>query len=118
MATNENLRTKIKTMTDTVRPTNQGEIIEFPGRPENADAQRLHRCPCCGCRTLRARGGFETCPVCAWSDAGRDERDADLVNDGPNGPLSLRQARANYRRFGASEAGHVGRVRRPRPEEL
>ncbi|MBX9825092.1 MAG: hypothetical protein K2Y27_08855 [Xanthobacteraceae bacterium] len=105
-------------MTGKVRPQRQGDIIDFPARQTNADTRRLHRCPCCGCRTLRARGGLETCPVCAWSDAGRDERDADMVNDGPNGPLSLRQARANYRRFGASEAGHAGRVRRPRPEEL
>jgi len=118
MATNEHLGTKTKTMTDTVRPPSQGEIIEFPSQPKRREAQRLHRCPCCGCRTLQARGGFETCPVCAWSDAGRDEQDADMVSDGPNGPLSLRQARANYRRFGASEAGRIGRVRRPWPEEL
>ena len=103
-------------MTDTVRPPRQGEIIRFPGRQRSA--QRLHRCPCCGCRTLRARGGFETCPVCAWSDRGRDDHDAETLNEGPHGPLSLRQARVNYRRFGASEAQYAGRVRRPRPEEL
>ena len=118
MATNKNLRAKTKTMTDTVRPPRQGEIIEFPNPPKKQEAQRLHRCPCCGCRTLRERGGFEMCPVCAWSDAGRDEQDADTVNDGPNGPLSLRQARANYRRLGASEPQYIVCVRRPRPDEL
>jgi hypothetical protein len=105
-------------MTETVRPSRQGEIIGLPGHQNNAAAPRLHRCPCCGCRTLQARGDLEICPVCAWNDAGRDEHDADTVDEGPNGPLSLRQARENYRRFGASEAQHVGRVRRPRPEEL
>ena len=118
MATNKHFREKTKTMTDTVRPPRQGEIIEFPNQPARQEAQRLHRCPCCGCRTLRERGGFEMCPVCAWSDAGRDEQDADAVSDGPNGPLSLRQARANYRRLGASEAQYLSHVRRPRPDEL
>jgi len=37
-------------------------------------------------------------------DAGQDEHDADTVRGAPNGGLSLRQARANYRRFGASAA--------------
>jgi hypothetical protein len=119
MATTKNFRAKTKTMTDTVRPSRQGEIIEFPDPPKRQEAaQRLHRCPCCGCRTLRERGGFEMCPVCAWSDAGRDEQDADMVSDGPNGPLSLRQARTNYRRLGACEAQHLSHVRRPRPDEL
>ena len=105
-------------MTDTVRPPRQGEIVEFPNQPAKQEAQRLHRCPCCGCRTLRERGGFEMCPVCAWSDAGRDEHDADTVCGGPNGALSLRQARANYRRFGASALDFAGRVRKPQPDEL
>jgi hypothetical protein len=113
-------------MTDTVRPPRQGEIPQFPGQQARQHASqrptqqtlRLHRCPCCGCRTLRERGGFEMCPVCAWSDAGHKEHDADTVTDGPHGPRSLRQARANYRRFGASETEHMDRVRRPRPEEL
>ena len=40
------------------------------------------------------------------------------MSDGPNGTLSLRQARANYRRLGASEAQYLSHVRRPRPDEL
>lgn len=84
----------------------------------NTNGLRLHRCPCCGCRTLRQRGGLEECPVCAWADAGQDEYDAEKVRGGPNGELSLRQARTNYRRFGASAAEFIERVRKPRPEEL
>jgi hypothetical protein len=38
------------------------------------------------------------CPVCWWEDDGQDDRDADEVRGGPNGVLSLTQARANYRR--------------------
>jgi hypothetical protein len=110
-------------MTDTVRNPRQGserggEIVEFRGPVAQRQAQRLHRCPCCGCRTLRQRGRLEMCPVCAWGDAGQDEHDADTVRGGPNGALSLRQARANYRRFGASAAAFAGRVRKPQPEEL
>jgi hypothetical protein len=76
------------------------------------------RCPCCGCHTLGERGGFEICPVCFWEDEGQDDHDADVVRGGPNGSLSLAEARANYLRCGACEASMVGNVRPPRPEEL
>ena len=87
-----------------------GAVIAF----RDSVTHRLHRCPCCGCRTLRQRGGLEQCPVCAWADAGQDAFDADKVRGGPNGELSLRPARVNYRRFGASTAEFVARVRKPR----
>jgi len=110
-------------MTGSVRNPRQhgkqgGEIIAFRGAQVSRQAQRLHRCPCCGCRTLRQRGRLEMCPVCAWGDAGQDEHDADTVRSGQNAGLSLRQARANYRRLGASAAALAGRVRKPQPEEL
>lgn len=109
-------------MTDPVRNQPSGKIIVFRGtsakQQVKPQAGRLHRCPCCGCRTLRQRGRLEACPVCAWADAGQDERDADTVHGGPNGELSLRRARANYRRFGASAAELMDQVRKPRPEEL
>ncbi len=106
-------------MADPVESPHQGgEIIAFRDAAAARGAQRLNRCPCCGCRTLRHRGRLESCPVCAWADAGQDERDADTVHGGPNGELSLRRARANYRRFGASASGLIDRVRKPRLEEL
>lgn len=74
-------------------------------------------CPCCGYRTLNERGGFEICPVCWWEDDGQDDTDAEVVRGGPNGVLSLSQARANYREFGASDRRSVGSVRRPTAEE-
>ncbi len=76
------------------------------------------RCPCCGFKTLGERGGFEICQVCFWEDDGQDDHDADAVRGGPNGSLSLAEARANYRRFGACDARSVGSVRPPRPEEF
>ncbi|MEM7262048.1 MAG: CPCC family cysteine-rich protein [Planctomycetota bacterium] len=68
------------------------------------------RCPCCFWKTLAERGGFEICPVCSWEDDGQDDHDADVVRGGPNGKLSLTQARSNYRSCGAC-------VRSPEPGE-
>jgi hypothetical protein len=77
-----------------------------------------YRCPCCGCRTLEERGGFEICPVCFWEDDGQDDHDADVVRGGPNGPLSLTQARRNYGEFGACSREEASAVRPPTPDEL
>lgn len=76
------------------------------------------RCPCCGCKALAERGGFEVCPVCFWEDDGQDDHDAGVVRGGPNGRLSLTQARANYQRLGACAERFVRDVRRPRSDEL
>jgi hypothetical protein len=56
--------------------------------------------------------------VCFWEDDGQDDYDADVVRGGPNGVLSLTQARANYRQFGACAERFIGDVRQPRPDEL
>ncbi len=76
-----------------------------------------HPCPCCHYRTLAERGGFETCPVCFWEDDGQDEADAEVVRGGPNGSLSLRAARENFDRIGASDERSVRMVRAPKPDE-
>lgn len=76
-----------------------------------------HACPCCGFITLSERGGYEICPVCFWEDDGQDDHDADLVRGGPNGGLSLSQARGNYQQFGACEQRMLTHVRSPTPEE-
>ncbi|MER7850880.1 CPCC family cysteine-rich protein [Kitasatospora sp. NPDC096077] len=59
---------------------------------------RLPRCacPCCGCQTLMERADFEVCGECGWEDDGQDDHDADVVRGGPNGRLSLTQARIDY----------------------
>jgi hypothetical protein len=87
-------------------------------RKANKPAVNLYRCPCCGCRTLLERGGFDICPVCFWEDDGQDDQDADDVQGGPNGELSLTQARPNYKEFGACDRRHLTSVRSPKPDEL
>jgi hypothetical protein len=84
-----------------------------------ASAGEIQRfaCPCCRHRTLDARGDYDICPVCLWEDDGQDDHNAHAVSGGPNGVLSLTQARANFARIGACEARFVGNVRAPRPEE-
>ena len=67
--------------------------------------------------TLDECGGFEICPVCFWEDDGQDDHDATVVRGGPNGVLSLEQARRNYLSFGACDEGSKVHVRLPRPEE-
>jgi hypothetical protein len=76
------------------------------------------RCPCCGYKTLSHRAGFEICPVCYWEDDGQDDDDAAEVRGGPNAGLSLVEARANFRAFGACESAMRSHVRPPLPEEM
>src|SRR5262245_37689762 len=93
---------------------------------EDSEQHRLRRelpggrpypCPCCGCRTVDERGGSEVCHVCGWEDEGQNDEDAAVVRGGPNGALSLNQARANFRRLGACDEGMLDYVRPPLPEE-
>ena len=79
---------------------------------------KTYRCPCCKFRTLHGRGGFEMCPVCWWEDDGQDEHNAEEVRGGPNGTLSLGQARINFEKYGASDEPFIGSVRKPLPDEI
>jgi hypothetical protein len=71
----------------------------------------LYPCPCCGSRSLGERGVYEICDVCFWEDDGQDDHDADVVRGGPNGVLSLTEARQNFRQCGASSAERLRRHR-------
>jgi hypothetical protein len=84
------------------------EAAASPGAPETADSPdapdtsdtpgtRLLPCPCCGHRTLEERANFEICVECGWEDDGQDDKGAHMVRGGPNGSLSLTQARLEYR---------------------
>ena len=42
---------------------------------------------------------------CGWEDDGQDDHDADVVRGGPNGRLSLTQARLDYAEVVAEDAG-------------
>jgi hypothetical protein len=87
-------------------------------RIENQPEGLPMRCPCCLCRTLDERGGYDICPVCSWEDDGQDDYDADAVRGGPNGALSLTQARKNFLDFGACDKKSIKHVRKPLPQEL
>lgn len=86
----------------------------------NVTGDRLsgpHRCPCCGFLTLTERSAYEICQVCYWEDDGQDDHDKDEVRGGPNGRLSLAQARDNYLALGACDERCVQFVRPPRDSE-
>jgi len=62
-----------------------------------------YTCPCCHLLTLDARGDFEICDECGWEDDGQDDPHADETWGGPNGSLSLSDARASYRQLSQAE---------------
>ncbi|BCL27715.1 CPCC family cysteine-rich protein [Streptomyces aurantiacus] len=65
--------------------------------PSASDAEgSLIECPCCCCRTLHERANFEICGECGWEDDGQSDEDAHIVRGGPNGLLSLAQAKLEY----------------------
>jgi hypothetical protein len=76
-----------------------------------------YRCPCCHFKTLPERGGYDICKVCFWEDDGQDDQDAAVVRGGPNGRLSLIEARENYTRFGACDEKFKENVRPPHDSE-
>src|SRR4051812_36820237 len=80
---------------------------------ECVERYRRMSCPCCGYATLENRADFLICPVCFWEDDGQDDDDAGDVRGGPNGGLSLDDARRNYLRWGAWHEDALGHVRRP-----
>jgi hypothetical protein len=75
-------------------------------------------CACCDCFTLKEppTGTFAICPVCRWEDDNLQVQDIDM--SGGANTVSLRDARENFRRFGASEPRRRERVRSPQPYEL
>ena len=75
------------------------------------------RCPCCRNRTIEERNNNEICRVCFWQDDGQDDQDQDDVRGGPNGLLSLKQARLNYAKYGASDPKLMKLVRSPTDAE-
>jgi Cysteine-rich CPCC len=65
-----------------------------------------YSCPCCGHLTLSERGGYEICDECGREDDGQDEHDSHIVRGGPNGRLSLDDARAAYVAGGGRAQSH------------
>ena len=67
-----------------------------------------HQCPCCDYYTLNERRSYEICAICYWEDDGQDLDALDVVS-GPN-HITLRQARHNFEKVGASDQAAVGLV--------
>jgi hypothetical protein len=89
----------------------------FVNVDEHMEVTRTYPCPCCGFKTLFGRGQNEICPVCFWEDDGQDSHDAAEVRGGPNGGLSLAQARKNFIAIRACDERHLNHVRPPNPDE-
>ncbi|GAA3855633.1 hypothetical protein GCM10022243_21250 [Saccharothrix violaceirubra] len=66
-----------------------------------------YTCPCCGHPTLDARAEYDICNECGWEDDGQDDHDSAMVRGGPNGSLSLDDARADYIASGGVRGNHV-----------
>jgi len=90
----------------------------FENVSKRSEPEKTYRCPCCHHKTLHGRAGYEICSVCFWEDDGQDDHDADEVRGGPNGLLSLTQARRNFGLFGASDQKFASKVRPALPDEL
>jgi hypothetical protein len=77
------------------------------------------RCEVCGFYTFKntERDSFEICEVCFWEDDGFNDN-PDEVRGGPNQDLSLNQARANFKQFGAYSQHAAQYTRRPHEDEL
>ena len=68
----------------------------------------LYSCPCCGHPTLPERGAYDWCTECNWEDDGQDDHDSHIARrGGPNGGISLDEARANYVASGRTRGRHV-----------
>lgn len=76
-----------------------------------------YRCPCCEHLTLERPppGTNTTCEFCVWEDDRVQFRDPDY-RPGAN-RVSLREARAVYRRHGTSDIARRSRARQPRPDD-
>ena len=74
-------------------------------------------CPCCGYKTLGEPppGTYDICPICYWEDDAVQYHDRDYV--GGANMVSLRQAQANFRTFGAESRASLRFVRKPSDDE-
>lgn len=78
-----------------------------------------HKCPCCEYYTLlvpKEDAHAYICSVCFWeidTFVQSDDEPSDM-----NHQLTLKQARANFLKFGACEESMIERVRKPEVDEI
>jgi len=77
------------------------------------ERQKKRKCACCGYFTITEIK--ETCPVCFWEEDFYQEQNMD--DDGCPNSVSLREAKENFREFGAVEERFKEQVRPPFVEE-
>jgi Cysteine-rich CPCC len=79
---------------------------------------KSYPCACCGFLTISdvPPGTFEICPVCFWEDDYVQFNNIDFK--GGANEESLREARQNFKKFGASSLKFVKKVRAPLPDEI
>ncbi len=82
------------------------------------DIHKYYPCACCGFLTISdpEHGTFEICPVCNWEDDYVQYRNIDLA--GGANEESLREARDNFKKFGAASLRFLKEVRSPEPDEI
>ena len=88
--------------------TEEEKSVSETGWYEPADTIPREQCPCCDYISLAERGAYLICPICFWEDDGQDIDELDL-SSGPN-QITLRQGRANFKKFGACEEEVVEHV--------
>ena len=77
-----------------------------------------YKCPCCGFYTYDKPTGntFQVCPVCFWEDD--QVQYNDIFYDGGANSISLKNARKNFKKFGAIQEIFKINVRKPTEEEI
>lgn len=75
-------------------------------------------CPCCGflSRSEENYGTYEICEICYWEDDPLQAKNPDFAG-GANIP-SLKEARKNFLKYGASSKEYINIVRKPFPKEV
>src|SRR5262249_11419209 len=68
------------------------------GEPEWAPR---YQCPCCDYFSLGSDGEYEICCICCWEDDGTTL--ARLDSYSPPNRMTLREARHNFKQWGASD---------------
>lgn len=75
-------------------------------------------CPICQSYTFRSPEDIgDICPVCFWELEGFEHENQDTPKYGPNGDLSVAQARVNYQKFRAVQERFIKEVRHPLESE-
>ena len=83
----------------------------------NENKSYPYPCPCCGYLTMSDEpGSFDVCPVCNWEDDYVQYYNIDW--EGGANKESLRQARENFKEFGASSLRFIKEVRPPESDEI